>query len=403
MACRYDAIGQIAETDIIVCLLVSIIQKFYGMRRQGTILIGITSFNLYLMISKTFQYNSKPEKSRLSCPLNRSMSELFFSLVDYRNNYFTSSNIKKIIEFYSSFKNRDQLIQWMRERPKGVANIHEVDGDKDIIVVIPTADFNGNYAKECRDNIFKGLHIIFVESGGRGDFYFNYAHNCNVGIRRAMEYNPKWVVLSNDDINKVDDVKVLRHELNKLDKEKVDFVVCEPSHGYHSTPVKILYPNRLALFLYFRKTFKDLSQSFKEIVSQLKSNFIFTLINTSRTDVVKISRKERFKLNLLIKFFFHDDGIDFFQMGAFGIMSGNLANKLDEKPFNEDYINAVEDIDLSYRIMKNGYKTLIIHYNIRPDLGFILGSDSARDARSIAGRLYLFSILQKDLAVTNRF
>ena len=85
------------------------------MRRQGTILIGITSFNLYLMISKTFQYNSKPEKSRLFCPLNRSMSELFLSLVDYRNNYFTSSNIKKIIEFYSSFKNRDQLIQWMRE------------------------------------------------------------------------------------------------------------------------------------------------------------------------------------------------------------------------------------------------------------------------------------------------
>ena len=45
----------------------------------------------------------------------------------------------------------------MRERPKGVANIHEFEGDKDIIVVIPTADFNGKYAKECRENIFKGL------------------------------------------------------------------------------------------------------------------------------------------------------------------------------------------------------------------------------------------------------
>ena len=84
--------------------------------------------------------------------------------MDYRNNYFTSNDPDKIIEFYNSFGNRDQLIQWMRERPKGIANIHEVDGDRDVIVVIPTADFNGRYAKECRENIFKGLHIIFVEN-----------------------------------------------------------------------------------------------------------------------------------------------------------------------------------------------------------------------------------------------
>src|SRR5579875_2537075 len=90
---------------------------------------------------------------------------LFFSLVDYRNNYFMSDDPKKIIEFYNGFENRDQLIEWMKARPKGVATIHEVEGDKDIIVVIPTADFNGKYAKECRENIFKGLHIVFVESG----------------------------------------------------------------------------------------------------------------------------------------------------------------------------------------------------------------------------------------------
>ena len=35
----------------------------------------------------------------------------------------------------------------MKERPKGIANIHEVEGNKDIIVVIPTADYNGKYAK----------------------------------------------------------------------------------------------------------------------------------------------------------------------------------------------------------------------------------------------------------------
>ena len=89
-------------------------------------------------------------------------NKLFFSLVDYRNNYFASDNPDKIIEFYNGFEDCDQLIQWMKERPKGVNTIYEVEGDKDIIVVIPTADFNGKYARECRENIFRGLHIVFV-------------------------------------------------------------------------------------------------------------------------------------------------------------------------------------------------------------------------------------------------
>ena len=103
--------------------------------------------------------------SCLHSPVRYSQEGLFFSLVDYRNNYFTSDDPNEIIEFYNGFENRDQLIRWMKERPKGVANVHEVEGYKDIIVVIPTADFNGKYAKECRENIFKGLHMVFVESG----------------------------------------------------------------------------------------------------------------------------------------------------------------------------------------------------------------------------------------------
>ena len=101
------------------------------------------------------QKRSSLNQSRLFCPITQYFGDLSFSLVDYKNNYFTSNDPNKIIEFYNGFENRDQLIQWMRERPKGVANIHEFEGDKDIIVVIPTADFNGKYAKECRENIFK--------------------------------------------------------------------------------------------------------------------------------------------------------------------------------------------------------------------------------------------------------
>ena len=161
---------------------------------------------------------------REKSPVRGPKDQLFFSLVDYRNNYFTSDDPNKIIEFYNGFENRDQLIQWMKERPKGIANIHEVSGDKDIVVVIPTADINGKFAKECRENIFKGLHIVFVESGGRGDFYFNFAHNVNVGIRKAMEYIPKWVVVSNDDIASAAPSQVLLSELSKINDSNVDCV-----------------------------------------------------------------------------------------------------------------------------------------------------------------------------------
>ena len=83
------------------------------------------------------------QNSRQRCVFERYDDDLFFSLVCYRNNLFTSNDPDKIIEFYNGFDNRDQLIQWMKERPKGVSYIHEVDGYKDIVVVIPTADLNG--------------------------------------------------------------------------------------------------------------------------------------------------------------------------------------------------------------------------------------------------------------------
>ncbi|MEM4068174.1 MAG: hypothetical protein QXV17_15085 [Candidatus Micrarchaeaceae archaeon] len=71
----------------------------------------------------------------LCCPLEK-FDKLFFSLVDYHNTFFMSNDPEKIIEFYNHFKTRDELIKWMKEGPKGVNYIFEVEGNKDIIVVI---------------------------------------------------------------------------------------------------------------------------------------------------------------------------------------------------------------------------------------------------------------------------
>jgi hypothetical protein len=254
----------------------------------------------------------------------------------------------------------------MRERPKGIAYVHEVEGDKDIIVVIPTADFNGKYAINCRENIFKGLHMIFVESGGKDDFYFNFAHYVNIGIKKAMEYNPKWVVFSSDDMYKIDDICVLTKELNKLDSDCYDNVYTPPSY-YHSIPVclgegKIL---RTIAFSYFfrRKRQIDLENKFK---------------------VHYFS----FPKNKYHKFFFNCR-YPYIAMASFGIFSQRLIKNIGPELFEETFINSCEDIDLDLRLSLRTFKTKVINFRIGEFKGSTLGLNNNRRLRDIAGYSYL--------------
>ncbi len=274
--------------------------------------------------------------SRLYCTIDKNEGELFFSLVDYRNNYFTSDNPDKIIEFYNGFENRDQLIQWMKERPKGTYTIHEVEGDKDIIVVITTADFNGKYAKECRENIFKGLHMVFIESGGRNDFYFNYAHNCNIGIRKAIEYNPKWVVVSNDDMYKIDDVKILVSELEKLDNTKIGPVFITPSF-YHSYHAVIGFKRKILTFVLY--------YIFSLYIGKSKTYF-------KRWKILNHFGVKTFKGidRAILTNFFLKNPISLTVTSDFTILSSVYFQNNGYATFDETYINGVEDLDLSLKL-----------------------------------------------------
>ena len=322
------------------------------------------------MMSYINKNNLMPERSRLFCPIERTNEEMYFSLVDYRNNYFTSSNPDKIIEFYNGFNNREQLIQWMRERPKGVANVHEVEGDKDIIVVIPTADFNGRYARECRENIFKGLHIVFVESGGRGDFYFNYAHNCNVGIRKAMEYNPKWVVVSNDDMTKIDKVEVLVGQLMKLDNKEYDVIFTKPSE-YHSIPASVSEHSLIG-----------------KIIVHLIRRGNFNMIYRKLQRKYDITFSQQKRVSLIFK-----NKISFILTSDFAIFSSNWVSLNLQNIFDEQFINAYEDLDISIRLKDS--RALVIDYKIGDLFGSSLGNGEARKLRSISSKLLLDDKIRK--------
>jgi hypothetical protein len=300
--------------------------------------------------------------------MERNNAEMFFSLVDYRNNYFTSDDPKKVLEFYDSFENRDQLIQWMRERPKGVANIHEVDGDKDIIVVIPTADFNGNYAMECRENVFKGLHIIFVESGEVPDPYFNYSHNCNVGIRKAMEYNPKWVVVTNDDMEKIDAVEVMKEQLSRLDEDKYDIVFTKPSK-YHSSIERISQPS-LLYKIYYKITNRFYGRSVIKISQKFQIRYFLSPVSGIYS---KLFRK----------------GYQFLEINNFGIYSSKWISVAGEAVYEETFINSTEDSDVSIRTSFNKERIARIDYSIGDMIGSSFGTGVDRRLRGLAGLTYL--------------
>ena len=306
--------------------------------------------------------------SRKKCPVTYSKVPLFFSLVDYRNNYFTSNDPNKIIEFYNDFENRDQLIQWMRERPKGVANIHEVEGDKEIVVVIPTADFSGKYARECRDNIFKGLHIIFVESGEIPDPYFNFAHNMNVGIKKAMEYNPKWVVVSNDDMRKKSSPSTLISELNNLnnsDKKAIFVKNSKVSPRWHISKRTII-----SKFLDTWKKYRNDSNYFKGVE-------IFRKFGVSYYFVWGIESL----------FYSHESS--YVNTGSFCCYSGIFCNSLEGKIYDETFINSAEDLKLSMLLTKHRqYYSFFKKYDIINIGGATLGS-STRGLRDVSGMVYL--------------
>jgi len=322
----------------------------------------------------------KLKGSRKYCALTKESNVLFFSLVDYRNNLFTSNNPKKILEFYGGFHSRADVIEWMKERPKGVSYIHEVDGDKNIIVVIPTADFNGKYAKECRDNIFKGLHMIFVESGEIPDPYFNYAHNCNVGIKRAMEYNPKWIVLSNDDMYKIDNIEQLRISLSEI-PENVDLVYAVSPENRFSDPIYIGRPTFIYGILNFIRGKKGIPKNIqKKFHLDLKIIPDFFIKPIFLKPLVKFLIVRPLKKNST-----------FIHISSFGIFSSKFIKNSEGLIFDEVYINGYEDVDLSYRISTQSINTTQINYKIGDLIGKTLGLSIDRHLRGISSAVYFFS------------
>lgn len=311
--------------------------------------------------------------SKKRCERDDTVGEFFLSLVDYRNNLFTSNNPDDIMKFYESFQTRDDLIGWMKERPKGAAYIREVEGTNDIVVVIPTADFDGKYAKECREDIFNGLHIIFVESGEVPDPYFNYSHNVNVGIKKAMEYKPKWVVFMNDDIYKIDGINVLTHQLMNLPSNEMCFLHLEPPGNYYSYWAYIGRPAFIRWLFYLWNRYLRLRIRLERKMKKKKFGLRYLTFGTN------------IPYRFLVK---HEGKIR--NVGAVLILSSSLAKAMGGMIYDENFVNGAEDVDFSLRALDEKIPSYSINFRLGTYMGASLGKHaSCRTLREVANIAYL--------------
>ena len=278
--------------------------------------------------------------------------------VDELNRLYNSRDPNDIIKFYDHFNTPEELIEWSRNRQHGRTKIYTVKGDTDIVVVIPTANRHGEYAKNCEKEIFKGQQIVFVESGGRGDPYFNYARNTNIGLKYALRYKPKWVILSNDDVYKIDNFSILKESLTKINNELYDTVYIKPDPGfYHSDLVGVLKMPKLFKRL---KTFLS-----KNAQDRLTERLRLKLIKKFNITYQVRSKEKPYKN----KFFSFLNRLEYKpieewrNLGDFAIFSPVVLKNAKGKPFDEIFINGGEDYDLGKRLF-DSHKHISINFRI---------------------------------------
>ena len=302
--------------------------------------------------------------------------------LDSLNTLFLSPKIEELIQFYNSFPDREGLISWMSGRNKSRPSVIEVQGDTTGVVVIPTADYNSTRTQNCSLKIFKGMQQIIVESVRPKDVYFNYSHNVNIGISKAMEFNPSWIIVSNDDMINRDSPDILLSELKKSDPDKYNVLFTKEKGSYHSFPRFIGTPNSLYSFISTLHP-NRLRKMRQEIWKKFGLKYI-DAIDTGVTGFMSRMTYRPLKAHLLT--------------GSFTILGKNYITSVAEV-YDETFINGGEDTDLSLKLLKEPEKIGFIDYKIGDMVGTSLGSGWTRYIRNVVNEIYLSYKIEKGFTV----
>jgi len=273
---------------------------------------------------------------------------------------YISDKLDDIYKIYERFS-KEEIIDWMRNRPKAKMDILEVEGDKEVVVIIPTADFNGQLAKHARE-VFKGLHMIFVQSKGP---LFNYAKSVNESIRYAKnKYMPKWFIVSNDDVIWAESPNKLIDSLTTV-SNNVDLVMVYPPGKAHTKKVSLISPKDYVFSIMRLYTIVSKTSWVKAYNKFLKYRKKFGIKYWLAMHPILMNLK-----------FGIEEKYDFLYCGSFCIVK--------DQPFDENFINGVEDVALS---MTSTIQ--LINYKIEFRSGATLGDNELRVVKNLINFIYL--------------
>jgi hypothetical protein len=250
-----------------------------------------------------------------------------------------NGEVPQLREFYNNLSDVQDLMkfcEWRKGRAaKPEIYIHNGDAPSDVVTVVLTPDADDEYAMNCR-HIFSHHPIVF--SCGVSP-YFNEPHHWNEGIKVALKLNPKWVVLSTDDMYEVDRFSSLTTKLSAIDNKVTDAVWVDPEpDGYHSCE------SFLAPRLAFEKIYRAIRSDDHRGVNKFYKKFQIQ-------NVVLLSRpvKSPFRYWLyhtVLPPSLYSKGEPFVMTGDFAVLSSEFVKW---SKFNELYPRH-GDIDFSLRL-----------------------------------------------------
>ncbi|BBG27702.1 hypothetical protein [Sulfuracidifex tepidarius] len=288
--------------------------------------------------------------------------------LDRLERLFSSEDPREVEKVYSF--DRDTIVKWMKERPSPEFRVKEVEGDEEVVVVIPTADLKGDKAREA-SSVFSPLHVVLVESKGP---LFNYSKSVNLGIMKAMERSPKWVVVSNDDVHGRDNVSKL---LDGLSTSTKGMVMASPSF-YHTYKVSLI-----EMKPYFLKGMNLIGKIGRlppaEVYSYLAMRYggrlgvkTLTVIDSMLGPMKRIAGEVKDSL---------------VNVGSFMVLNRRVING---NVLDETFVNGYEDVYLS---MKMRDDCEVIDFKIDEERGASLGFGKLRFFKSFVNEVYLNSLL----------
>ena len=195
----------------------------------------------------------------------------------------------------------------------------------------------------------------------------------NRGLKYALDkYKFNWVIISNDDIYKIDDIRVLEKELNIANKRSADVLFREKTQTREVNYVYVAKINRI-LLLIVRAFTKGFSNKYYGYVEKFKIKFfVYDKSNKLKFYIFNIISKKKIKL---------------YEEGAFWVLSYNFIKKNKGAIFDETYINGFEDHDLSYKV-NTKYKYDFIKFNLGFYNGKSLGTGKRRVLKDLVNLIY---------------